>query len=1105
MKSFTKKYLSLALSLMMMLSLAAPFSNVVNARDMSIENSNIYLTKKGKMAITVTFKSNVDAKDLEWTLDGKPLTEWKSFNEKAEKYDGEPWLKIENVKVDGNKVTAELVNTLPYGVESVDKRPYPRWTFMSLIGEHNLKATNKANNETEDAEVKISAYEGFYTYDELKPALDKIIAEGNSKNDRFIEYQSFGKTVEGRDLHAVIIAKDKASIDKYLDYTKVQAMENPSKLIEEIKSGKLKDYKVPIMISTPHPDEHPAVDSQMRTIKELCTKDNIKFRTDEKDEKKTADLNMKDVLDNFIIIFNLTENPDGRYHNLRHNANGFDLNRDNIYQVQPEAIELTEQMAKWHPLMFLDLHGFVKEFLIEPCTPPHEPNFEYDLLMGGKRIPGATKDTSYGVGAIENAKNMGNTAIANTKYDSFIIPLYDYGSGWDDAFLGYTGVFSMIHGALGHTIEIPESNVDSVKAHEHTILAAINYALHNKQQLFLNQLAIYERGVKNEDNRNVDTWHVDPNGKQINRPRGNNENFFPEYYILPMDSEQSNKLEVYKMINYFIRNGIKVEKSTQEVTYKGVKYPAGSYVIPMHQAERGYANMTLYDGVDQSDWDAMYAEVVLNFPALKGFTKVEVREKGLFDNKTSVVKDYVTIPGTEVNVNTEKLVIKNDNIDAVKAVNNLMNDGKVVYTVTKASDNVNEGDFVVNTSDFKNIAKDYYVNILPDEGNLEVKENVMPKIYITPSGSNYSSLTDHTRWVLKQLGFNLVDSLETANTIVDSSGQISAKDIKGKNYVAVGGEALRAVQEKNIYPVVTQYNKDGESNEGLLKANYAKDSVITGSYKPDDIAYIASGTVIKSVPKTAKIIGKVADVKDFYTAGWWPNHEFVKGKTLAVTDKLDNSNIVLFAEDLTNKGYTTHLFRLLSSAVYAVNNDTSYDTDGFENQIIIGDLNNHWAEKTIKNLIDKNIINGYPDGTFKPNNNITRAEFVKIIVNAFKLQSDKKIDFKDVENSWAKSYIETAAGLGIVNGYNENSFGPNNNITREEMAKIIAKVLKLSEKEALKFSDKDKIAKWAVDSVEETVKAGIIKGYPDNEFKPEGKATRAEAATIIERSMNYKK
>ncbi len=263
----------------------------------------------------------------------------------------------------------------------------------------------------------------------------------------------------------------------------------------------------------------------------LATQDVIEFLTTDKEGNTVeVSLNMNEVLDNIIFLMNLTENPDGRYYNTRANANGFDVNRDNGYQTQVESRIVVRQIAKWNPISFLDLHGFVSAFLIEPCTPPHDPNYEYDLLMKGM---------------IDEAHAMGKAGIANTKYNGYIIPMFDYPGGWDDATPAYTATYAMHHGAMGHTIEIPELNQDSHDALVYAILGATKFVLDGKDELFLNQLEYYRRGVEGIDDRSVDTWLVNAKGESVGRNRGNNENYFPDYYVLPVaENLQKNPLEV---------------------------------------------------------------------------------------------------------------------------------------------------------------------------------------------------------------------------------------------------------------------------------------------------------------------------------------------------------------------------------------------------------------------------------------------------------------------------------------------------------------------------------------------------------------------------------
>lgn len=166
------------------------------------------------------------------------------------------------------------------------------------------------------------------------------------------------------------------------------------------------------------------------------------------------------------------------------------------------------------------------------------------------------------------------------------------------------------------------------------------------------------------------------------------------------------------------------------------------------------------------------------------------------------------------------------------------------------------------------------------------------------------------------------------------------------------------------------------------------------------------------------------------------------------------------------------------------------------------DIAGHWAESNINKLVGLGAVAGYPDGSFKPDNTITRAEFATILVKAFKLEPRSGKVFADTAGHWAKDYIATAAGYGIVNGYDATTFGPDNLITREQMAEMVVKAAKLEAASGeTGFTDATDIAGWAKDSVAAAVKAEVIKGYPDNTFKPKDNATRAEAVTVIANAL----
>lgn len=168
------------------------------------------------------------------------------------------------------------------------------------------------------------------------------------------------------------------------------------------------------------------------------------------------------------------------------------------------------------------------------------------------------------------------------------------------------------------------------------------------------------------------------------------------------------------------------------------------------------------------------------------------------------------------------------------------------------------------------------------------------------------------------------------------------------------------------------------------------------------------------------------------------------------------------------------------------------------------DMKNHWSSDYVYSLSKKGVISGFSDGSFRPDNNITRAELIKLVVVMFDLDVDNMNCFSDVNTlEWYSPYVYTAYKNGITNGDN-GMFYPNNNITRQDMATLIYRALNkkiTTNGEDTAFSDSDAISDYAKEAVKSLSKAGIITGY-NNMFNPLGTATRAEAATMLCRILS---
>ncbi|MEC0227585.1 S-layer homology domain-containing protein [Paenibacillus alba] len=189
---------------------------------------------------------------------------------------------------------------------------------------------------------------------------------------------------------------------------------------------------------------------------------------------------------------------------------------------------------------------------------------------------------------------------------------------------------------------------------------------------------------------------------------------------------------------------------------------------------------------------------------------------------------------------------------------------------------------------------------------------------------------------------------------------------------------------------------------------------------------------------------------------------------------------------------------------FAVLISTKKDSDLDETSF--ADIKGHWAETSIRELIKLGAINGYPDNSFKPDNKITRAEFVAVIVKALNLKAQAALNFDDMSAHWAKNEIAIAAALGVVNGYTEQAFGPDDVLTREQMAAIVIRAAQIDPvSKNIDVTDSSAISDWARTALATAMAKGLVDGYEDHTVKPQANTSRAEAATVILRALKLTK
>lgn len=954
--SVLRKAVVLILCLSMVLSFATVSYADIEPNEgsfTSISKTRLSMTEQQEITVTFNLGEGTTEDNLKWYFGDQPFEEWENWIPADEKDPEGPGQQVFTVKsldiAENGDATATIgVNYLFDGPDAAYWRPW--WAYR---GNYVLKVVDTATNKSASQEMRYEPYDSYHTYDELDSTITDIIA--NKTNDIYMSWESTGKDTIGMDIKEVVIAKDEAAVDKWFELK--ERMENePEAVLEEIKAGTLTNYQIPVYITNIHANESPSVDAQIKFLEKIANEESISYKTDK--AGTTKDYKIKDILKDLILIVRPTENPYAMREIQRANANGFDLNRDSTNQTQIESQVATADLLKWAPATLLELHGFLyysrASFYLEPCTPPHEPNMEYDLFM------------NY---AVKGAEAFGEVASQNTKYhvtDENVAQLQkDYpeynpqvGDSWyevnirdgknsegvwaeprDDMSSNYTNSYALINGIMGYTVECGELNEESTKMHMYGVIGHTAWAAENKENLFKNQLEFFKRSNNNEESDATEEYFVKQNNEKDPNFREKNENgkFYPEYYVIPLDVESQRDLaDAYDMQEYFLRNGVKLEKLTEDVTVGDTTYKAGSLVIPLAQARRSMANVVLYKGAKIIEWSNLDSESVTNFPELRGFDCDAITVKDAFNGKTepltSAVKGQSVISGK----GTKTLVIANDGLDTVNAVNDLLAKGVQVGFITEAGDGYAKGDFVIEYSKKSKLNKEYVLHLIALDTVPKAKIISEPKVYIMDASPR--DLFAFTN----QMNFKTADNVNDANVVFGSSvpeegPRVPAEDIKAKTAILEKGVPFVGAStfvldfaKKNLngfdfFAATTLeetaqgYEEVYNGFEALYKVNYEADSLVTASYAADedDTIYTKSGSYITAVPDGAEVLIKAQSGDDFYKAGWWNGVEKLKGQVVAIDYKTDNLNMTIFANSITNRSHQTDDYRLATNAIYS--------------------------------------------------------------------------------------------------------------------------------------------------------------------------------------------
>lgn len=254
--------------------------------------------------------------------------------------------------------------------------------------------------------------------------------------------------------------------------------------------------------------------------------------------------------------------------------------------------------------------------------------------------------------------------------------------------------------------------------------------------------------------------------------------------------------------------------------------------------------------------------------------------------------------------------------------------------------------------------------------------------------------------------------------------------------------------------------------------------------------------------------GRTVDVSSF--------NAYVE-RTVAIPEGVDPSKIttgIVVNPDGTVHHVPTRV-TVIEGKYYAVINSLTNSTYSVVwNPIEFSDVNAHWAKESVNNMGSRMVVSGVGNGNYEPDRNMTRAEFAAVMVRALGLEpGNGASSFGDVaSNEWYCGYVKTAAAYGIIKGYSDAAFGPDDTITREQAMTMIARAMKITELKAgltdgegnklmAAYSDSATVSTYANTSIAECIKTGVVSGRQNHTLAPKAYVTRAEVAAMVERLL----
>ena len=725
-------------------------------------------------------------------------------------------------------------------------------------------------------------------------------------NSNRVKVDVIGQSAGGRDLYLVTLSAPEAMgrLGRYqaIRNTMLKDPEKAQALID-----KFGDFKVPVFINgSIHGNEYEGPDACIRLIETLAFGDSEEVQA---------------ILNNTILLFNVVQNPDGRVLGTRANSKGIDINRDFITQTQPETRATVRVITEWNPMIFLDLHDDFQPMLIEPCSPPHNPNYEYDLYIKW---------------ALYQAYAMEDELVANTDETEALIPFRDWGSTgipwtWDDWPPIYTPMYAMYHGSYGYTLETPYEDERGVEAHYWAVWGALKFVAENREAMVGDQVEIYRRGFLDLPQSLIPDYILaETPDDQYNELTIQE---FPVAYVIPADgSMQLSTHQPAGLVDFLLFNDVQVEKADQPFEFEGDNYPKGTYIVWMDQPKRGLANAILEDGPNVSD----IAEVEFyspptawSHPLLWGVTRARMEEKQTI--KTSTVNKADAPSGSVAKGKGDFYAYRPTSLAAFKAANDLLKQGMTLYRAKSS------GTFILpaDSSTANELANSWALEVfpldsLPDDAVMMKKRRIAVHggagvaIALDELGFEYEQVSDdelnsgldltaYDVFINQDLAWDAPPWAWWAH--LDDTGRagVSAFFNGGGDYIGLTADGVVFADDAGLMDIT--YETDGDA-DAILKIDYASNDSVAAGFRKNGYGYVLGAiwfTSLDGATVSASIAGG-----DFLVAGYWPDWDSsgADGKPVILNKDGDAQDIVLIGIDATFRGHPKNTFRLVGNAIF---------------------------------------------------------------------------------------------------------------------------------------------------------------------------------------------